>query len=93
MAQEESGISIWRIIIATILDLFTSFFLFGFVVASITGDLTEGGFELNGIPALILFILIVLYFVGGRKILGGTLWQRILGTTQQQIGSKNKRVK
>jgi hypothetical protein len=30
-------------------------------------------------PALVLFVLIVLYFYLGWKKLGGTLWQRILG--------------
>ncbi|WP_249132679.1 MULTISPECIES: hypothetical protein [unclassified Bradyrhizobium] len=37
------------------------------------------GFSLTGGPALLLFALIVLYFYLGWKVLGGTLWQRILG--------------
>jgi|TARA_B100001964_G_scaffold194967_1_gene218800 uncharacterized membrane protein YbjE (DUF340 family) len=87
MAHEEKQVSTWRIIIATILDLITSFFLLGYIVGWITGDLTEGGFELSGMPALVLFLLIILYFVVGGKYLGGTLWQRLLGTTRKQMQS------
>jgi uncharacterized membrane protein YbjE (DUF340 family) len=87
MAHEEKQVSTWRIIIATILDLITSFFLLGYIVGWITGDLTEGGFELSGMPALVLFLLIILYFVVGGKYLGGTLGQRLLGTTRKQMQS------
>ncbi|MBR1273435.1 hypothetical protein [Bradyrhizobium sp. AUGA SZCCT0283] len=43
-----------------------------------TGSLTADGFKLEGIPALALFALIVVYFVAGNKYLGGTIWQRVL---------------
>lgn len=66
----------WRVVIAFILDLIFSFFIFGFIIASITGDTTEGGFELNGLPAIILFALVIAYMVGMPRI-GGRLFQRL----------------
>jgi len=71
-------ISHWRIILAAILDFITAFVLFGYLVAVVTGAVTESGFQLSGLPALVCFALIVGYFWIGRKYLGGTLWQRIL---------------
>ena len=68
----------WRIILAAILDFFTAFFMIGTIVAYISGETTDEGFELQGASALALFALIVAYFLIGRKYLGGTLWQRIL---------------
>ena len=68
----------WRIILAAVLDFFTAFFVFGFAIASVTGDTTTSGFKLNGLPAVLLFALVVVYFWIGRKYLGGTIWQRIL---------------
>lgn len=81
MASENGNprpISQWRIILAAILDFFTAFFVGGYLVAVVTGDVTSKGFQLNGLPALACFALIVIYFWVGRKYLGGTLWQRIL---------------
>ena len=66
-------------IIAGILDAITSFGGFGYLIAKVTGNTTESGFSLNGAPAIILFALVIAYFVIGSK-LGGTIWQRILGT-------------
>ena len=71
--------STFKKIVAFILDLITSFGGFGYLIAKITGDTTAGGFQLNGIPALILFALVAAYFVIGWKFAGGTIWQRILG--------------
>jgi hypothetical protein len=68
----------WRKVIAAILDFLTAFFVFGYVIAALTGNTTEGGFELNGGPALVLFAAIVAYFVIGNNYTGGTIWQRIL---------------
>ena len=80
MASDAKRVPSWKIVLAFILDLFTAFFLFGFIVAKFTGDTTESGFELNGTPALIMFALVIAYFVIGSRYLGGTLWQRILKT-------------
>lgn len=66
-------------IIAAVLDFATSFGGFGYIIAKFTGNVTQEGFQLNGLPAIILFALVVAYFVIGNKT-GGTIWQRIFGT-------------
>tara|TARA_R110002020_G_scaffold5971_6_gene24595 strand:+ start:1423 stop:1719 length:297 start_codon:yes stop_codon:yes gene_type:complete len=79
--QSRSGtrpVSRWRIILAAVMDFFTAFFVFGYLVGSVTGGTTDNGFELDGLPALAAFALIVAYFWLGGKYFGGTLWQRIL---------------
>ena len=80
MADAVKPVSTWRKVFAAILDFLTVFFVGGYVIGYSTGDLTAGGFALDGMPALILFAAIVVYFVVGGKYLGGTIWQRILGT-------------
>lgn len=75
---ETNKIATWRKVLAFILDLFGSFFLFGYVIGMITGDTTENGFSLNGLPAIILFALVILYFVGMGRYGGGTVFQRLL---------------
>lgn len=79
MADGQTKPAMWRVILAFVLDLLTSFFVFGYLVAAMTGNTTDGGFELNGMPAIILFVLVIAYFIVGRKFLGGTIWQRVLG--------------
>jgi hypothetical protein len=69
----------WRRGLAGFLDFLTVFFVGGYAIASLTGGKTDGGFKLEGLPALVLFALIVLYFYLGWKVVGGTLWQRVLG--------------
>ncbi len=71
----------WRIVLAAILDFFTAFFVFGFVIAWATNGMTPAGFSLSGLPALLLFAAIVAYFVVGKRV-GGTLWKRILGVVR-----------
>ena len=71
-------VSTWRKVLAAILDFFTIFFVGGYIIASLTGNTTDGGFKLSGTPALILFALIIIYFIIGYRYAGGTLWQRIL---------------
>ena len=68
----------WRKVLAGILDFFTVFFVLGYTIAQLTGGVTDEGFKLQGMPALVLFALIAIYFVAGSKYLGGTIWQRIL---------------
>ncbi|RWX75912.1 hypothetical protein EPK99_19745 [Neorhizobium lilium] len=72
------GPSTWRIVLAAIFDFFTAFWIFGLLIASIFGGSTDGGFNLQGGPAILLFFLIVAYFVIFNKFLGGTIWKRIL---------------
>ena len=52
----------------------------GYVIGHLTNNVTDDGFKLEGVPALVLFALIVAYFVILGRFLGGTLWQRLLGT-------------
>lgn len=70
--------STWRIVLAFILDFFMVFWVFGLLVASIFGGTTEGGFNLSGGPAILLFALMIAYFVIFNRYLGGTIWKRIL---------------
>ncbi len=76
--DNEKPVAHWRIILAAILDFLTAFLVFGYIIALLSGDMTEGGFQLNGLPALILFVLIFVYFWAGKKYFGGTIWKRIL---------------
>jgi len=76
---DHRGPPAWKIILAFLLDLITTFFVLGYAIAAMTGDLVDGGFSLSGLPALVLFVLIIAYFVGLGKFGGGTIWQRILG--------------
>jgi hypothetical protein len=78
MTEPAKAAAVWKRVLAVILDFFTAFFVFGTVVAYVTGDTTSTGFNLNGVPALVLFVLMVAYFFVGRRVLGGTLWDRIL---------------
>jgi hypothetical protein len=69
---------------ATTLDLFTAFVGFGLAIAYATGMTVQGGFHLTGVPALVLFALIVGYFYVGRRLAGGTLWDRIFRIARPQ---------
>ncbi len=62
------------------LDFFTIFFAGGYAIGKLTGNMTDTGFNLNGMPALVLFAVIIIYFVVGTRYAGGTIWQRILKT-------------
>jgi len=72
-------VSTLRKVVAAILDFLLIFVGGGYVIGYLTGGLNEGGFNLNGGPAFVLFALIVLYFIVFRRYLGGTVFQRLLG--------------
>ena len=78
-AEPRSSAATWRKVVAAALDFLFVFFVAGFAVGYLTGNLTKGGFELNGAPALAVFAAIALYFVIFTRFLGGTVWQRVLG--------------
>jgi DMSO reductase anchor subunit len=78
MPERTRTVAAWRKILAGILDFLTVFFIGGFVIGKLTGNMTDDGFRLEGLPAVLLFALIAVYFVVGRKYLGGTIWQRVL---------------
>jgi hypothetical protein len=69
----------WKVTIAGILDFLLVFGGGGYVIARLTGGLTENGFQLNGAPALALFALIIGYFVVFGRFLGGTIFRRLFG--------------
>ncbi len=75
--SDKSKPATWRLVIAFIFDLIGSFAGFGYVIATITGDTTDGGFELTGMPALILFAVVIAYMVLMPRF-GGRLFQRLL---------------
>ena len=68
----------WKVVIAAILDFLLIFLGGGYVIALLTGGITDGGFQLTGLPALGLFALVVVYFIGMKRI-GGTVFKRIFG--------------
>ena len=67
----------WRVVLAFILDLITGFAVIGYGIALVTGDTTENGFQLNGLPAIVFFALLIAYMALMPRY-GGRLWQRIL---------------
>ena len=80
MIDTVKPVATWRKVLAAILDFVTVFFGGGYAIGHLTGSVTSEGFKLEGMPALILFALLIIYFVAGSKYLGGTIWQRILYT-------------
>ncbi|HSX48447.1 MAG TPA: RDD family protein [Candidatus Nanoarchaeia archaeon] len=69
----------WKKVIAFLLDLIGSFVVFGYIIALLTGNTSQGGFSLSGAPAFLLFAIVIVYFVVMNKFLGGTLGKRIFG--------------
>ena len=80
MTDVAKPVATWRKVLAAILDFLTVFFVGGYAIGYLTGNVTSEGFNLQGTAALILFAVIIVYFVVGSKYLGGTIWQRILYT-------------
>jgi DMSO reductase anchor subunit len=76
----QNPVPTWKKVLAAILDFLTIFLVGGFVIAWLTSGQTDGGFNLEGVPAVILFVLVIAYFVIGHRYAGGTIWQRILKT-------------
>lgn len=74
----DGNASTWKVVTAAILDFLLVFLGGGYIIAKLTGGVTENGFELNGAPAFALFALVVAYFVVMKR-LGGTLFKRLLG--------------
>jgi hypothetical protein len=77
-------VPVWKRVTAVILDIVTVFWGVGYLLAWYTGALTKSGFELNGGPAFVLFVVVVAYFFIGRRYAGGTLWDRILRIQRPQ---------
>ena len=85
MAQLAPAAPIWKRVVASILDFIMAFFAFGYLVAAATGNLNKpSGFSLDGWPAFSMFVLIGVYFYIGRRVAGGTLWDRVFGIGRPQ---------
>jgi hypothetical protein len=67
----------FRKVFASIFDFIMAFWIFGYVIAHLTGGLTSGGFSLKGLPAFFLFALVVAYFVIFNRFFRGTIWRHI----------------
>jgi len=74
----------WKRVLAPILDFVMVFFVGGNLIGMATGMNTPGGFDLQGWPAVLLFVLVAVYFYVGRRVTGGTLWDRFFGIVRPQ---------
>jgi hypothetical protein len=76
MNQPRKG-KTFRKIFASTFDFVMAFWVFGYVIAHLTGGLTGGGFSLKGLPAFFLFALVIAYFVIFNRFFRGTIWRHI----------------
>ena len=84
MAEPAAPAPMWKRVVASILDFIMAFAVGGYLIGAATGGLQPGGFNLEGWPAVLLFALIVAYFYVGRRVAGGTLWDRFFGIKRPQ---------
>jgi DMSO reductase anchor subunit len=84
MSQTTLPAATWKRVTASVLDVLTVFLGGGYLIGLATGSLTADGFNLTGLPALLLLGVIVLYFFVGRRVAGGTLWDRVLRISRPQ---------
>jgi hypothetical protein len=70
--------SVARQAIAAVLDVFTFFIAGALITVTIAGSQTPHGDFLNGWTTWLVFVSTGVYVVFGKKLLGGTLWQRLL---------------
>jgi len=84
MAEPAAAAPIWKRILAPILDWITVFAVGGYLIGAATGGLEPGGFNLQGWPALLLLAVVIAYFYVGRRLAGGTLWDRFFGIGRPQ---------
>jgi len=84
MAEPLVPVPMWKRVVASILDFIMVFFVGGYVIGAATGGLKADGFDLSGWPALLLFAVVVAYFYVGRRVVGGTLWDRFFGISRPQ---------
>jgi uncharacterized RDD family membrane protein YckC len=53
--------------------------IIGWIIAKFTGGTTEAGFEVTGMPALLLFLIALAYYVVMEVQWGGTVGKMVLG--------------
>jgi uncharacterized RDD family membrane protein YckC len=51
----------------------------GYVIAMFTGGTTSTGFNISGAPALILFLIALVYYVVMEVTSGGTIGKKVMG--------------
>jgi len=68
-----------KIVLVAFLDLILAFVGFGVLIAWATGQLGPNGFNLTGVPALVLLVLVIGYLIVFPRWLGGTIMQRLFG--------------
>jgi hypothetical protein len=73
----------WKIITAAILDFLLAFLLIGTIIARLTGNIGERGWNLSGWPAAMPIALIVAYFTIGNRVFGGTVFKHLLGIARR----------
>lgn len=71
--------------VALVIDVLITFLGFGYAIAAATGGTTDAGFELEGSPALGLFLLIALYWVVLEATVGATVGKLLLGLRVRRI--------
>jgi uncharacterized RDD family membrane protein YckC len=64
--------------VAAIVDVVVLFAIF-WVVALVTGGTSEGGFDMQGAPAFLGFLIGFLYYVASEAMYGATLGKMLLG--------------
>lgn len=77
MADPAKPLPTWKRALALVLDFVTAFYVFGILIAQMTGETTDGGFKLQGTSSLLLAVLVAAYFYIARRYAGGTLWEWI----------------
>ena len=73
---------VWKVVVASILDFVLIFGVGGYLIARFSGGLTETGFQLNGMPALALFVLVIAWFFVLGRWFGGTPFRRLFGVAR-----------
>ena len=84
MAEPAAAAPTWKRVVASIFDFIMVFTVGGYLIGAATGGLQPGGFNLDGWPAALLLAVIVAYFYVGRRVMGGTLWDRFFGIGRPQ---------
>jgi hypothetical protein len=74
----------WKRVLAPLLDFIMVFAIGGQAIGALTAGLTPDGFDLQGGSALALLVVIVAYFIIGRRFAGGTMWDRFFGIARPQ---------
>jgi hypothetical protein len=84
MSEVIERAAVWKRVTASILDFFTVFSACGYAIGHFTEQTTANGFNLKGTSAFMLLAIVVVYFFVGRRVAGGTLWDRIFRIKRPQ---------